>query len=76
MLIVDNSNLGSSDEVTNLLERVETTFIQKNFILKSQGRFLFWLLGCEREHREKKRILYFLIGKMQRFTNIEDDWTN
>ncbi|KAM0961627.1 hypothetical protein TB2_020573 [Malus domestica] len=91
MLIVDNSNLGSSDEVTNLLERVETTFIQKNFILKSQGRyevaeskskrrkawcniflqFLFWLLGCEREHREKKRILYFLIGKMQRFTNIE-----
>ncbi|KAM2130487.1 hypothetical protein ACFX1Q_012125 [Malus domestica] len=29
MLIVDNSNVGSSDEVTNLLERVETTFIQK-----------------------------------------------
>ncbi|KAM1300059.1 hypothetical protein PS1_011447 [Malus domestica] len=29
MLIVDNSNVGSSDEVTNLLERVETAFIQK-----------------------------------------------
>ncbi|XP_034199371.1 phosphate transporter PHO1 homolog 10-like [Prunus dulcis] len=28
MLIVDNSYLGSSDEVTNLLERAEATFIQ------------------------------------------------
>ncbi|KAL6294769.1 hypothetical protein ACE6H2_002911 [Prunus campanulata] len=28
MLIVDNSDLGSSDEVTNLLERAEATFIQ------------------------------------------------
>ncbi|KAM5567257.1 phosphate transporter PHO1 [Rosa sericea] len=35
MQIVDNSDLGNSDEVTNLMERVEATFIKNFFTLKS-----------------------------------------
>ncbi|KAM3706780.1 hypothetical protein ACJW30_03G178800 [Castanea mollissima] len=56
MRIVDDSYLGNSDEVTGLLERVETTFI-KNFS-KSNRREGMKLLRPKAK-REKHRVTFF-----------------
>ncbi|XP_051122445.1 phosphate transporter PHO1 homolog 3-like isoform X2 [Andrographis paniculata] len=58
MEVVDNSHLGSSDEVSRLMEKVESTFI-KHFTDSNRGKAMSILRPQKK--REKHR-LSFLIG--------------
>ncbi|CAB4288048.1 unnamed protein product [Prunus armeniaca] len=66
-LIVDNSDLGSSDEVTNLLERVEATVVQ-NF--SNPNRREGMKLLRPKATREKRGVTFFTEGRAYHRTKL------